>query len=171
VTLEQKEKELYDKIVALGLKEIDEIKQLSAEAIKVVDERRSRLEKENESIQLSKAEFEKSTEIVNEINDEELKNEATALLKLMTDRYTAYNKLYDAYSISLAHDKELYIMFQSEDLTLEQLELQIESINRSYEEVISLNETFNSLTSEYNEKKKEFYQKAGLEVSVKEETP
>jgi hypothetical protein len=171
VSLEQKEKELYDQIIALGLKELDKIKQLSTEAASVVEQRQVGLDKEYESILQSKAEFDQTFEIVKEIENEELKNEANALLELMSERYSVYEELYTAYSSAINLDKELYTMFQNKDLTLEQLEQQIEKINKSYEQVISLNETFNTLTNDYNNQKKLFYESSGLEVSMDEETP
>jgi predicted patatin/cPLA2 family phospholipase len=129
------------------------------------------LDKEHESIQQSKTEFEKTYEIAKEIENEDVKNQANSLLNLMAKRYAAYEELYTAYSSSISLDKELYNMFQNKDLTLEQLESQIDKINKGYEQVISLNETFNKLTSDYNNQKKLFYENSGLEVVIEEGAP
>jgi DNA repair exonuclease SbcCD ATPase subunit len=163
--LEQKEKELYNQIIELGLKELEQIKQLSAEAIQTVDDRKEMLDQEYESIKQSKAEFDKINEIVTQIEDEELKSESDALIQTMEERYQAYEELYAAYSTSISLDKELYEMFQVEDLTMEALEGKINEINKSYEQVIQLNESFNTITTNYNNQKKSFYETAGLEVT------
>lgn len=60
-------------------------------------------------------------------------------------------------------------MFQNEELTLEELEQQINLINETYEKVVAANESFNKLTDQYNNAKVSFYKKAGLEVVFKEE--
>jgi chromosome segregation ATPase len=165
VNLEQKEKELYDQIIALGMKEIDKIKQLSNEALTVVEEREMRLQQERESINLSRIEFKKTVDIISLIEDEKVKEMANQLTELMNNRYNSYEELYEAYSASITLDKELYQLFQKEDLTLDELEQQVEKINKSYEQVITLNETFNQYTTEYNTIKKDFYNSAGIEVS------
>jgi prefoldin subunit 5 len=169
VSLEQKEKEIYNQIIALGLKEIDQIKQLSSEALTIIDERKSRLDSEYESIKQSKNEFDKTTEIIETIESEETRILADDLKSLMNERYLSYEELYTAYSTSITLDQELYSMFQKEDLTLEELEVQIDQINKSYEQVISLNNTFNKLTTDYNNKKKLFYEAAGIDVTYENE--
>ncbi|MFZ3588116.1 YkyA family protein [Bacillus sp. DJP31] len=169
VELEQKEKELYDQIIELGLKELDQIKKLSTDALSLVADRKSRLEKEYESIKQSKIEFDKTAEIVEQIDAEQPKLLANEVVGLMNERFLAYEELYKAYSSSITLDEELYKMFQREDLKLEELESQIEKINKSYEQVITLNETFNKLTTEYNNQKRTFYEAAGIAVTYGKE--
>jgi hypothetical protein len=163
--LEQKEKELYNQIIDLGLKELEKIKQLSSQATQIVDERKAMLDQEFESIKQSKAEFDKINEIVTQIESEELKGEAEELIQKMEERYKTYEELYTAYTASISLDKELYELFQQDDLKLEVLEGKINEINKSYEQVIQLNESFNSITSNYNNQKKSFYETAELEVT------
>ncbi len=164
VNLEQKEKVLYDQIIDLGLKEMDQIKQLSIEALALVEERQSRLEKEYESLKQSKVEFDKIYDLVEQIETEQTKVLSKKIVELMNSRYQAYDELYSVYSTSIKLDQELYKMFQREDLKLEELEEHIDKINQSYEDVIAVNTKFNNLTEEYNEKKKLFYEAAGIAV-------
>ncbi|MBM6617604.1 YkyA family protein [Bacillus suaedaesalsae] len=168
IRLETKEKEIYDQIMTLGLKEIEKIKQLSTEALVITEERRTGLSTEYESMQQSKQEFEKIINIVEEVEEEQLKKSAKALVELMNTRYSTYEELYKAYGKSIEFDKELYIMFQNKDLTLEQLEEQIQKVNGSYESVLALNEKFNKITNEYNEKKRMFYEDAGLNITLEQ---
>ncbi|MEH7382357.1 YkyA family protein [Bacillus sp. JJ1533] len=169
VELEKKEKELYDKILTLGMKEFDQIVTLSNEALTIVADRETRINNEHESIKASKKEFQKIDSLISEIKEDSVKEEANALVSLMKQRYESYEELYSSYNEAIQHDKKLYEMFQNEELTLEELEQQINLINETYEKVVAKNEAFNKLTDQYNKAKVSFYKNAGLEVVFKEE--
>jgi len=164
--LEQKEKDIYDQILELGLKEKDQINSLADEAINLSAERKNLLDKEKESIDKSKTEFEGFKNLISEIKDESLKEEASALYSIMEERYEIHKQLYDKYVEAIKLDEELYNMLKDEDVSLDILEPQIEKINSIYSEVYSLNDQFNELTSKYNDGKIKFYQNAGLNISV-----
>ncbi|WP_394136975.1 YkyA family protein [Cytobacillus oceanisediminis] len=168
VNLEKKEKELYDKIIALGMKEFDEITKLSDEASSIVDQRKDHMEKEQESIQASKEEFETLLPIIKEIEDKKLQEKSKELYEIMMDRYKIHDVLYKDYTEALEYDKELYAMFKKEDLSLEQLEEQISKINDMYENILDSNKQFNEKTKEYNEAKLAFYKEAGLQIKTAE---
>lgn len=164
VELEKREQTIYEKIIKLGMSEFEQIQRLSKEAIEVVNERETRIEKEKESIESSKEEFLLTESRVAKLKDEKVKNNAEDLLKVMNLRYDSYDKLYKNYKSAIALDRELYEMFQKEELTLEQLEVQVKKINEMYDNVVKENEKFNELTDTYNKKKKEFYLAADLNV-------
>jgi Putative cell-wall binding lipoprotein len=169
VELEKKEKELYDEILTLGMKEFDQIVSLSNDALAVVGDRETRINNEQKSIEASKKEFQKVDALISEIKEDSVKEEANELVSLMNERYESYEDLYTVYKEAIEHDKKLYEMFQNEELTLDELEQQITLINETYEKVVAANETFNNLTDQYNKAKVTFYQNAGLEVVFKEE--
>ncbi|RBP95062.1 putative cell-wall binding lipoprotein [Cytobacillus firmus] len=168
VKLEKREKELYDKIINLGMKDFKEIKKLSDEASSIVEQRVTHMEKEQESIQASKKEFETLSPTIEEIEDKKLKDKAKELYEIMMDRYKIHDTLYKDYSKATQLDKELYAMFKKEDLTLEQLEGQVSKINDMYEKILASNKQFNEKTKEYNEAKLNFYKEAGLEIKTEE---
>nr|WP_251025761.1 YkyA family protein [Bacillus sp. ISL-47] len=168
VNLEKKEKDLYDRIIALGMKEFDEITKLSDEASSIVDQRKDHMEKEQESIQASKVEFETLLPIIEEIEDKKVKEKSKLLYEIMMERYKIHDVLYKDYSKALEYDKELYAMFKKEDLSLEQLEEQISKINDMYEKILASNKQFNEKTEEYNEAKLSFYKEAGLEIKTED---
>ena len=168
VELEKKEQDIYEKIIKLGMSEFDEIKALSQDAIKVVSERETRIEKEKESIDASKEEFLLTESKVDNLKDEKVRLNAEELMKVMNSRYESYDKLYTYYKDAIALDRELYEMFQKEELTLDQLENQVKKINEMYDNVVKENEKFNELTDTYNKKKKEFYIVADLNVVFEE---
>jgi hypothetical protein len=169
VELEKKEKELYDEILTLGMKEFDQIVSLSNDALAVVGDRETRINNEQKSIEASKKEFQKVDALISEIKEDSVKEEANELVSLMNERYESYEDLYTVYKEAIEHDKKLYEMFQNEELTLDELEQQITLINETYEKVVAANETFNKLTDQYNKAKVTFYQNAGLEVVFNEE--
>ena len=169
VELEKKEKELYDEILTLGMKEFDQIVSLSKDALAIVGDRETRINNEQKSIEASKKEFQKVDALISEIKEDSVKEEANELVSLMNERYKSYEDLYTVYKEAIEHDKKLYEMFQNEELTLDELEQQINLINETYEKVVAANETFNKLTDQYNKAKVTFYKSAGLEVVFKEE--
>ncbi|GAA0325033.1 YkyA family protein [Bacillus carboniphilus] len=164
--LEKREHELYEQIIGLSMNEFDEIVSLSQEALSLVEERESKIELERQSMIESEEKFNEVQDIVATIEDEELKKEAEALIETMNSRYEAHKELYDAYVKGIQLDKDLYTLLQDENLTLEQLQSKITEINEAYEIVLASNESFNKITEEYNNAKKEFYESAGMEVTV-----
>ncbi|MEH7222394.1 YkyA family protein [Bacillus sp. JJ1566] len=167
--LGKKEKELYDEILTLGMKEFEQIVVLSNEAINVVSEREKRSNNEYESMKAAKKEFQKISDFISEIDDENLKEEANNLVSLMNQRYDSFEELNTHYMESIQLDRKLYEMFQNKELTSEELKQQVDSINETYNKVSTANDTFNNLTDQYNKAKVSFYKNAGLEVVFKEE--
>lgn len=167
VKLEKQEKEIYDKIISIGMKEFDEIIRLSDQAIDIVDKRKDHMNKEQESIAASQKEFNKVQQLINEIEEDALKEKAQNLFDTMTERYEIHDALYQKYLEGVKLDKELYLMFKNEDLQLEQLDDQITKINETYAEILKKNEDFNEKTKEYNESKLSFYKESGLKVDSK----
>ncbi|MEY9866120.1 YkyA family protein [Peribacillus sp. RS7] len=163
--LEKKEKEKYEKIIELGLDEYEQIVEISDEATKNIDQREEIIEKEQSSMQSSKEQFNKIGEQIGKIEDEKVKKEAADLKKIMSERYSTYDNLYDAYQQSLAYDRELYELFKKEDLKMDELQGQIEKINTSYAKVLKANEQFNALTEKSNQKKESFYDSSGIEMA------
>lgn len=164
VELEKQEKEIYNQIMAIGMKQHDEIVKLSDEAISIIDKRREHLQKEIDSIDASKTEFKNAEEIRDEIDDSEQKKKATELLGIMSNRYKVHNQLAKEYSSALDNDKELYQMLKNESISYEKLEVHVTNLNTIYQKVYDKNKEFNELTAQYNEKKLEFYKEAGLKI-------
>lgn len=168
VDLEKKEKEIYDKIISLGMKEFEEVYKLSDEAAKIVDQRQEHMLKEEESIKASEKEFKSLEPLIEEIDDPKLKKLSQDLFHCMMDRYDIHTEIFQNYSKAVQLDKELYAMFKEEDLQLTQLEDQINKINEAYGNIINANKNFNEKTKQYNELKLSFYNESGLDVKVKD---
>jgi hypothetical protein len=164
VELEKKEKELYQSIIELNMQEYDEVVRLADEAIAITEKRKEHIDKERESMQESKAAFETVPDIIKQIDESDLKEQATELYDLMQDRYNIHEELYNAYSEGLVNDTKLYNLLKDEELTIDQLGEQIKIVNAAYEKVIDSNNRFNEVTEQYNQKKLDFYEAAGLEI-------
>lgn len=162
VSLEKKEKELYDQIIALGMKDYDKIVKLSDEALSLTEQRKKHMEKETNSIKESEQEFKKAAEIKEEFEDADVKRAANELYDTMMERYRAHEALQSEYSQAIENDKQLYQMFKDKNLPLEQLEAQVTKVNETYKKVFAANENFNKLTEQYNGLKLIFYEKAEL---------
>ena len=162
--LEKKEQDLYNEILQLGTDELDQIKSKSQEAIDLIGQRKDALAKEKESLDEAEAEFKEVDSIIDELESDEAKQKAQTLYETMEARYSAYDKLHEAYTKALDEDNTLYGMFQQDDITQDELTSQIEKINAGYEEIKTANEEFNAQTEAFNEQKQQFYEAAGLNV-------
>jgi predicted phage tail protein len=167
-SLEEKEKEIYSEIMNLGMKEFDKIVKLSDDALKNISERTDYIEKERKAMKEAKEKFSNLDEFITKLEDKKLKNEAGKLEETMTDRYQLHEKLTASYLDALSQDKELYELFKKKELTMEELEKQITSINEAYEKTLKLNNEYNSKTEQFNKLKQGFYSTAGIEVEEKE---
>jgi DNA repair exonuclease SbcCD ATPase subunit len=159
VELERKEKEIYDQIMSLGMKEFPKILKLSEEGLEIIEKREERIKKEYESIQLARKQLEVVRKEISLLPDIAIKEEAIRLAKLLENRYAAYDQLYNSYRQALKLETDLYQMFQNKHLTLEQLENQVAKINSAYDDIRKANEQFNRYTTQYNEEKKVLFNK------------
>lgn len=163
--LEKQEKEIFDQIIELEMKDFDQIKALAQDALDLIEERSKEIEVEKESIDASREEFEKTKDYIVKIEDKAVQNKAQEMYDVMIDRYEAYNKIYKAYAQSLKEEETLYTMFQDEEITQDEYTEQTTKVNESYEVMLEENEVFNNDTSKYNELKKDFYDLANFNVA------
>jgi hypothetical protein len=168
VQAEKKEKQLYDQIISLGMKEHEQIVKLADEALLLVEERKTLMASETASIEKSEVQFEKLLPYIEKLEEPSLKKDAKKLYEVMIKRYRLHEDLSLAYSQALQFDQELYQLFKRKDLSMEELENQINQINEIYENIYEINEQFNGNTEEYNDLKLLFYQKAGFKIENKQ---
>jgi hypothetical protein len=167
VSLEKKEKEIYDQIIGLGMNQYPQIIKLADEEISMANQRKIHLQKETDSLRKSEKEFKQVAGIIDTIEDPELKKMANELYGIMIKRYRAHDVLVREYSEALKSDNQLYLMFKNKTLPLKDLETQVKTVNETYRMVYDANKNFNKLTNQYNEKKLLFYKKAGIKGNKK----
>lgn len=159
---ESREYEIYEEV--LRLSNMEEISPLISEVKELANTRTEMLKKEKESIDAAYNEFLAVISIIEEIEDEELKQAGELLVEAMEQRYTTYQNLYENYHVAIGLDLELYDLVLKEDLTIEQLQSQHDLVNASYENVNNYKDKFNEFTKEYNDRKRDFYLLADLNV-------
>lgn len=164
VAAETKEEKLYNQIIALGMKQYNEIVRLSDEALALVEKRRTYMDNETKSLKESEKQFQKIKEIKDDLQQKELKRQANQLYDIMEKRYRIHEQLYNQYMKSLAYDKQLYQMLKDKNVSLDRLEEQISKLNGIYQQLVETNNKFNELTKQYNLHKRQFYQTAGLKT-------
>lgn len=169
VDLEKTEQDIYEQIADLETEESDEIKKLSKQAIESIEERSDKVALEKESIDDSRAEFEKIKELIEKIEDKEVKEKVEEMYDVMMERYESYDQLHESYLTSLEEEKTLYTLLQKEDLTQEEYTDQVTVLNEVYEQVIDKNDEMNKATNDYNALKEEFYDMAEINEATKKD--
>jgi chromosome segregation ATPase len=163
--LEEEEQKLFDQAIGLSMKEIDEIRNIADQALENISERETLIKEEVSAMEEAEEAFQAAESNIEEIEDGKLKKEAEELASLMNDRFEAHAAMADSYLKSLTSDRELYEMLKKEDLTMEELQGQIEKINENYKSTMEHNQTYNQLTEEVNNSKISFYENAEIDVN------
>ncbi|QKS71578.1 YkyA family protein [Paenalkalicoccus suaedae] len=158
---EQNETTLYNDMLTIS--EVEEIEPLATEAITSAEERRGMMEDEKEVIDNAYEQFQTASPLVEDL-DEELQPDAEAMFGTMEERYGVYEELHQSYLTSIEADILLYEMVQNEEVEMEELREQHETVNAANAEVSQLSEQFNELTTQFNDEKLAFYEAAGLNV-------
>ncbi|MGF2615484.1 hypothetical protein FZC84_14565 [Rossellomorea vietnamensis] len=164
--LEEEEQALFDKAIGLSMEEIEEIRKIADQALENISERENLIKEESEAMAEAEEAFQSVESTIEEIEDENLKKEAEELSGLMNDRFEAHSAMADSYLQSLSSDKELYELLKNEDLTMEELQAQIEKVNANYETTMEHNQTYNQLTEEVNGSKVSFYENAEIDIEA-----
>ncbi|MGD6964876.1 YkyA family protein [Rossellomorea vietnamensis] len=162
--LEEEEQALFDKAISMSMEEIEEIRKIADQALENISEREALINEESEAMADAKEAFQAVESSIEEIEDEELRKEAEDLSSLMNERFEAHSAMADSYLQSLSSDKELYELLKKEDLTMEELQAQIEKVNANYETTMEHNQTYNQLTEEVNGSKVSFYENAEIDI-------
>ncbi|WP_027408291.1 YkyA family protein [Anoxybacteroides tepidamans] len=157
VRLEREQTTLYGQITSLGMKQFNKVAELSKEAQTIIDKREKEIDAEHENIKRAHKMLPIAKENAERLHESAIKACALRLINVMEKRYAAYDSLYTHYQKALLLERELYRLFEQENVTLEQLQKQTEKINRVYAEVVAANNQFNDYTEEYNEAKKKLY--------------
>ncbi|WP_158282214.1 YkyA family protein [Salipaludibacillus keqinensis] len=159
---EENEVALYEEMLTLS--SVEEIEPLADEAIESAEQRRELMDEEKELIEESFSIFQEAEQHVEDIEEEEERQAAENLVNTMNERYEVYQELHEAYMTSIDQDIQLYEMAKDEEVEVEQLQEQHDSVNELYNEITELNQQFNELTNQYNDAKMEFYEAAELNV-------
>jgi hypothetical protein len=162
--LESKEKKIFEEIMDLGMKDMEQMTKLANLALDNLKERKEKMELEQKSMIASKKEFSKIEDPIEKIESKQLKKEAQDLFQLMEKRYAFHDRLYEAYNKGIETNIQLYKLLMKKDVSMDDLENQIEITNKAYSEVLKMNEQFNEQTKKFNDEKKKFYKLAKINI-------
>ncbi|MGX1982586.1 putative cell-wall binding lipoprotein [Thermolongibacillus altinsuensis] len=157
IELEKKEKEIYEEIMSLGLKQFDQIQPFVKEALQVIDQRKKRMDEERKNMVRLKDEMANLQRLIDQIDDPTIKSEARNVYELWEKRYRSYEQLYQYYHQALQLESQFYHLLQEKDLTFVELEEKINEINKTYERFQKMIEQYNDYTNQYNKAKKTLY--------------
>lgn len=155
--LEKEDEELYNKIISLDGDDKKKVRELSDEAIGLLDERLEYAKLEKESLEKSREEFEKVEPLIEKVEEDDEKELLEKMFDTMIERYEAYEEVHEQYSDSVRLTKDLYTLFKEEEFNENQVYSVIGNVNDSYDEVQKANDRFNKETALYNELKLEYY--------------
>lgn len=154
--LAQQEQNVFENLTSYENDEQKKIGSSVEEAVSSVNERKELMEKELEEINQAYEEAMEADEPIENLENEETTEKAKQAQQAMEKRNEAFNGVHDAYMEAADKEIDMYESFNDENLELEALESQLDTINSSYEEVDSYRETFNTETKAFNEAKNKF---------------
>ncbi|WP_084244885.1 YkyA family protein [Planomicrobium okeanokoites] len=157
--LETAEQEKFESIMALTQEQQEDVKANAEEAIASVEQRLELLETEKASMDSAEEAFQEIDTVIEETEDEELKNDLTALKTKMHDRFDAHEKFTAAYEELAAEQKELYEMLVNEETELQVLQEKTVTVNDKNKEVQNAVTEFNEQTEQFNEMKNSLIKK------------
>ena len=159
---EQNEQQLYQDILALDMKQFDQIQAKSKQALSSVAKRKQLMETEKKSMDQAANIFKKAEPFVNQIKDKKQAVIGKKTIKDMNDRYDSFNKLNTYYNQSLTADESLFKLLQTKGVTVENLQKKLDEVNASYKKIDKEKDQFNTYTTSFNQDKKAFYKSMNI---------
>src|SRR5699024_10565458 len=105
----------------------------------------------------SKAVDEEAEVLVEDISNEDYRQQADALISAADDRYAKHGELMEAFKSVLNGEEELFEYLQDEDLNQDDIDDHINTLNEEYDGLSVLQEEYATATDRLNEVKNEVY--------------
>src|SRR5690625_179031 len=109
--LESEEHDIYNQLIALGNDQQEDVKELTNEAVQILDEKMAYIDLIKETLSESRSEFEKIESSMDQIKDENHFDFVDKMYETMINRYHSYDDVYEAYFDSVQLTSELYEEF------------------------------------------------------------
>lgn len=164
--LESDEHTLYTELIDEPLDDHELIKDYIIEAERLIDERKELLEAEKEQMDLSREEFIKVEELMEQIDEKKVRQSADEMYGIMMHRYELYDEWYESYILRLEREAKMYQLFLEEKIDFEEINKQVESVNETYDKAQIILDQFSEQTESYNNAKRNFYEISSLDVVV-----
>ncbi len=154
----QEEKKRFDQLINLKSADHAKANNLSKEAIKLAEQRKKELSGEEVLINKSRETMKNAKKRVSSIDDSQIKEAAGNMISASGERFEAIKEWHDAYLNAILEDEALYRMLGNPPVRSDQMEGQLEKVNRQYKVVAEKEKTINQLTKKFNEKKAAFFE-------------
>lgn len=132
---------------------IEEINTVSEELLENTAERLALLEEEGELMASSNEEFEDARQEVENISDEDYKQEAQSLVNAMDNRYAAHDNLTNTYIEALEAERTLFEYLTEEDITQDVIDEHLNTIAEYNEPIDEALSNFSAETEKINQLK------------------
>ncbi|MBD7970188.1 YkyA family protein [Paenibacillus gallinarum] len=160
--LEGQDLELYDLIMEQGKDADAKLDDLLEDALKHVDDRKEHLESAKQIMDAAKAKSKSWRSALdvynNDAKEQEMVQKADQLWNDYEARQATFGEFYEQYNLSLAKDKELYVLLEEQDeaITLSKLKSKVSERNKAFAKANKLKQQFNKETSVFNKEHESF---------------
>lgn len=141
----------------LSTAERSELSDMSESLAENTAERLELINQEESVMEESRAVAEASEALVEDISNEDYRQQAEALISAADDRYAKHEELMEAFKSVLSGEEELFEYLQDEDLNQDDIDDHINTLNEEYEGLSVLQEEYTTATDRLNEVKNEVY--------------
>ena len=149
---------IYVELIRLDINDKDIINQKIDKANTYTKKQQKLLEKAEENFQkayMKSATIEKN---INKIKDEKQKNQASKLLTIMNERKKLIDTFFEEYHENLELQNTFYRHLEDEKYSIENLDKQINDINKRSQDMGEIIQQFNQYTKQYIEVANDYYQ-------------
>ncbi|HIW11741.1 MAG TPA: YkyA family protein [Candidatus Salinicoccus stercoripullorum] len=151
-SLENEKGELQESLQDASEEELPEI---SSELVENTDARIDQLDAEAGVMGESRSSMETSTQYIEEISNETNRDKAESLVEVMDARYQTHGDMIESYKSVLESEKEVFEYLGEEDVSQDEVDERLNSLNGQYEKVEETSAAFSEETGKVNELKKE----------------
>ncbi len=156
-SLEKKEQETFNEVMALTQEDTEKVKTLVSELNDSVEQRLALLEEEKKSMKNAEEKVSAIEDVASEVKDDKSKTSIKELDKAIDDRYAAHEKVTTEYEALTDKQTVLYEMLLNEETKQEELQKQVAEVNSQNDKVQEAIQTFNDSTIAINELKSNVY--------------
>mgnify|MGYP000641599867 CR=1 FL=1 len=156
-SLEKKEQETFNEVMALTQEDTEKVKTLVSELNDSVEQRLALLEEEKQSMKNAEEKVSAIEDVASEVKDDKSKTSIKELDKAIDDRYAAHEKVTTEYEALTDKQTVLYEMLLNEETKQEDLQKQVAEVNSQNDKVQEAIQTFNESTIAINELKSNVY--------------
>lgn len=149
---------LYTELINLDINDKDNMNKKIEEGYTYTKKQQQLVEEAKENFKKAYTTSSKIEKHIRKIKDEDQKNQATKLLKIMTERKKLNNSFFEKYLENLKLQTTFYQHFKDENINLQSLNEQIIEINKRTEEMGEIIQKFNEYTKQYMKAGKDYYE-------------